>query len=397
MPMQDLNPAFLPALAQKNLKDIKPNILIVDDRKENLLATEKVLKPLDANIHKATSGNEALSLILRHNFAVVLLDVQMPEMDGFETASLMMEHDSMHGVPIIFVTAISKEEKYASRAAEIGAVDYIFKPINSDILRSKVRVYLDIYRQRAQIMDLNNTLRQSNEELERFAFICSHDLKSPLRAIDNIAQWLEEDIGESLTESSRRHMDELHKRIKRMEKLLDDTLEYARIGHDQNQNKPDIIDAYTLIQDVLALSAPPTGFKVEIGKTMADLRVNRLPLQQIFYNLINNAFKHHGGESGVIKVDVAEMPDRYVFGIKDDGVGIPEEYHQKIFEMFQTLKPRDRSEGSGMGLAFVKKILMNYGCEITVDSKPGEGTIFRFAWPKNEVNKPAPMASKSAA
>src|SRR5580658_437304 len=132
----------------------RPNILIVDDRKENLLATERVLRKLKAGIFKAVSGNEALSLMLRHKFAVVLLDVQMPEMDGFETAKLMQEQEVMRSTPIIFVTAISKEEKYANRAAEIGAVDYVFKPINPEILKSKVKVYLDIDRQREQILKL---------------------------------------------------------------------------------------------------------------------------------------------------------------------------------------------------------------------------------------------------
>ena len=141
--------------------EARPSILIVDDRRENLLATEKALKHLDAAILKASSGNEALSLMLRHHFAVVLLDVQMPEMDGFETAMLMQEQESMRSVPIIFVTAISKEEKYATQAAEIGAVDYIFKPINPDILRSKVKVYLDLYIQREQILKLNRTLSRS--------------------------------------------------------------------------------------------------------------------------------------------------------------------------------------------------------------------------------------------
>jgi PAS domain S-box-containing protein len=149
---------------------VRPNILIVDDRKENLLATEKILRHLDAGIFKAISGNEALSLVLRHRFAIVLLDVQMPEMDGFETAMLMQEHESMRGVPIIFITAISKEERYATQAAEIGAVDYIFKPINSEILRSKVKVYLDLYVQREVILKLNMGLQQSNEELERIAY-----------------------------------------------------------------------------------------------------------------------------------------------------------------------------------------------------------------------------------
>jgi two-component system sensor histidine kinase/response regulator len=143
----------------------RPNILIVDDRWENLLATEKILRHLDAGIFTANSGNEALSLVLRHRFAVVLLDVQMPEMDGFETALLMQEHESMRGVPIIFVTAISKEERYASQAAEIGAVDYIFKPINSEILKSKVKVYLDLYVQREELLKIQGALEDAQARL----------------------------------------------------------------------------------------------------------------------------------------------------------------------------------------------------------------------------------------
>ena len=143
----------------------RPNILIVDDRKENLLATEKILRNLDAGIFKANSGNEALSLMLRHKFAVVLLDVQMPEMDGFEIAMLMQEQETMRGIPIIFVTAISKEEKYASQAAEIGAVDYIFKPINSEILKSKVKVYLDIYVQREELLRIQGALEDARTRL----------------------------------------------------------------------------------------------------------------------------------------------------------------------------------------------------------------------------------------
>ena len=139
-------------ILNSNLIESRPNILIVDDRRENLLATEKVLRHLGGKIFKANSGNEALSLMLRHKFAVVLLDVQMPEMDGFETARLMQEQEQMRNTPIVFVTAISKEEKYATQAAEIGAVDYIFKPINPDILKSKVKVYLDIYVQHEQIL-----------------------------------------------------------------------------------------------------------------------------------------------------------------------------------------------------------------------------------------------------
>ena len=187
-------------------REPRPNILIVDDRKENLLATEKILRHLNAAVFCANSGNEALSLVLRHRFAVVLLDVQMPEMDGFETAVLMQEHESMHGVPIIIVTAISKEERYATQAAEIGAVDYIFKPINSEILRSKVKVYLDLYVQRRtdSHAPTPTSLQQSNTELERFAYICSHDMQEPARMMNSYASMLDEKYGPMLDEKGRR-------------------------------------------------------------------------------------------------------------------------------------------------------------------------------------------------
>lgn len=362
--------------------DVRPNILIVDDRKGNLLATEKVLRNLHATIFKANSGNEGLSLMLRHKFAVVLLDVQMPEMDGFETAMLMQEDESMEGTPIIFVTAISKEEKYASRAAQIGAVDYVFKPINPDILRSKVKVYLDLYVQREQILKLNATLQQSNEELERFAYICSHDLKSPLRAIDNISQWLEEDLGDALQGKSREDMAELRKRVKRMEKLLDDTLAYARIDPKMQSENNERINGRTLVEDVVALIAPPKTFTVKIGEDLARITVNRMPLHQVLYNLVNNAIRHCGKDAGTVEIDVEDGGSHYIFSVHDDGQGIAPEYHQKIFEMFQSLNPRDQQKSSGMGLAIVKKILVSCGGEIMLESDIGKGALMRFTWLK---------------
>ncbi|MEX2490880.1 MAG: response regulator [Nitrospirales bacterium] len=340
----------------KTRVDVQASILIVDDKKGNLLATEKVLRNLHATIFKANSGNEALSLMLRHKVAVVLLDVQMPEMDGFETAMLMQEDESMQGTPIIFVTAISKEGQYASRAAQIGAVDYVFKPINPDILRSKVKVYLDLYVQREQILQLNAILQQSNEELERFAYICSHDLKSPLRAIDNISQWLEEDLGDSLQGKSRENMDELRKRVKRMEKLLDDTLAYARLDPKMQSENNESINGRTLVEDVIALVAPPQTFTVKIGDDLARITVNRMPLQQVLYNLVNNAIRHCGKDTGTVEIDVEDGGSHYIFSVHDDGQGIAPEYHQRIFELFQSLNPHDQQKSIGIGLGIVKKI-----------------------------------------
>lgn len=361
---------------------IVPNILIVDDRKENLRATEKVLKNINATIFTANSGNEALSLMLRRKFAVVLLDVQMPGMDGFETASLMQEEDSMRGTPIIFVTAISKEDQYASRAAEIGAVDYIFKPINADILRSKVNVYLDLYIQREQILKLNAILRESNEDLERFAYVCSHDLKSPLRAIDNLSQWIEEDLADALRGETKRHMDDLQKRVRRMEKLLDDMLEYARIGRKAQTGESETIAGKTLVEDVIGLVAAPREFSIQANEGFERINVKRMPLQQVLCNLVQNAVKHHDKDAGTIVMDVEDSGSTYIFSISDDGPGIDPRYHQKIFEMFQTLKSRDQKEGSGMGLAIINRIIAERGGNITVESEEGKGATFRFAWPK---------------
>ncbi|MDE3037671.1 MAG: response regulator, partial [Pseudomonadota bacterium] len=215
--------------------EARPNILIVDDRKENLLATEKVLKNLDAGIFKANSGNEALSLMLRHKFAVILLDVQMPEMDGFEVAMLMQDHESMRGIPIIFVTAISKEEKYATQAAEIGAVDYIFKPINPAILKSKVKVYLDIYVQREQILRLNTGLRQSNGELERFAYVCSHDMQEPVRMMNSYGGLLEEQCAGRLDEKAGKYLRFIIGNAQRMQKMIQDILTFSRVGREEVQ------------------------------------------------------------------------------------------------------------------------------------------------------------------
>lgn len=358
------------------------NILIVDDRYENLFATEAVLKSLPAQIFTAASGSAALALMQEHSFAVVILDVQMPVMDGFETASRMQENESMRGTPIIFATAISKDEKYASRAGEIGAVDYIFKPINPDILRSKVKVYLDVYVQRMEILKLNEVLRQSNDELEKFAYICSHDLKTPLRGIHNLSGWIAEELGSALQGKSLEYMDELRKRVRRMEKLLDDTLEYSKISTKIQSSPGNVMEGRALAEDVVALAMPPEGFSVKIGPGFTGLSLRALPLQQVLYNLLNNAIKHHERADGAVEMDVVAEGKNYVFTVRDDGPGIAPEFHARIFEMFQTLKPRDQKEGSGMGLAVVKKILTSCGGDITVESKVGEGAVFRFTWPK---------------
>ncbi len=360
----------------------QPNILIVDDRRENLLATEKVLKNLDAGIFKANSGNEALSLILRHRFALVLLDVQMPEMDGFETAMLMQEHESMRGVPIIFVTAISKEEKYASQAAEIGAVDYIFKPINPDILRSKVKVYLDIYVQREQILKLNATLRQSNEELERFAYICSHDLQEPVRMMNIYSGILQEKCTGLLDEKSMKYLNFIISNAERMRKMIQDILNFSRVGREEILLEK--VDCNQIMRETL------TEFESIIKETGAKILYDKLPtfetsptlLRVLFQNLIGNALKFQEGKNTPeITVSASQKNNFWYFTVRDNGIGIDPAFHHKIFAIFQRLHRKEDYPGTGIGLSTCKKFIELCGGSIGFDSTPGQGSTFFFTLP----------------
>ena len=365
--------------------ELKPNILVVDDRKENLLATEKVLKPLHANIFKAASGNEALSLLLRHRFAVVLLDVQMPEMDGFETAMLMQDHESMRGVPIIFVTAISKEEKYASQAAEIGAVDYIFKPINSDILKSKVKVYLDLYVQREQILKLNAVLHQSNEELERFAYICSHDMQEPVRMMNSYGGLLEEKCTGVLDERGERYLRFIISNAQRMQKMIQDILTFSRVGREEVPMED--VDCAEIAREVLG------EFETIIADKAATVACSELPtfrtsptlMRVLLQNLVGNALKFQdGGVPPQIAIGAERTGDMWQFSVRDNGIGIAPEYHDRIFTIFQRLNRKEDYPGTGIGLTTCRKFIRLCGGDIGFESAPGQGSVFFFTLPSGK-------------
>lgn len=359
--------------------ELKPNILIVDDRKENLLATEKVLRSLSANIFKASSGNEGLSLMLRHKFAVVLLDVQMPEMDGFEVATLMQEQESLRSIPIIFVTAISKEEKYATQAAEIGAVDYIFKPINPEILKSKVKVYLDLYVQREHILKLNEVLRQSNEELERFAYICSHDMQEPVRMMNFYAGLLAEKCAGLLDEKGNKYFGFITENAKRMQKMIQDILTFSRIGREEI--KVEKVDCYEIVNEVLA------EFESVIAEKHAQVTYDNLPtlttsptlIRVLLQNLISNALKFQDGKKPPeISIQAVRQGDFWRFSIRDNGIGIDPAFEGKIFNIFQRFHRKEDYPGTGIGLSTCQKFIQLCGGEIGFESTPGQGTHFFF-------------------
>ena len=221
-------------------------------------------------------------------------------------------------------------------------------------------------------------LQKANEDLNAFVYIVSHDLRAPLRAIDMIADWIREDCPDELGEVASNHLDTLKGRVARMKKYLDDLLEYSRIG--RVEAKREMIELRILIDDAIQLSGAPASFPVEFESQVECLETNRAPLLNVLLNLISNAAKHHDKESGTISIQCESDEHRARFEVVDDGPGIAEEFHARVFQIFTTLQPRDKVEGSGMGLAFVKKTVENFGGKAWIESNGKRGTKICFTW-----------------
>jgi signal transduction histidine kinase len=234
-----------------------------------------------------------------------------------------------------------------------------------------------ITRQKDILAERSTDLARSNRDLDQFAYVASHDLKAPLRGIANLATWLEEDLGTDLPPTSKKNLELLRGRVHRLEALIDGILAYSRAG--RVDKPPSDVDVRKLVREVVDLAAPPAHVQVDIG-ALPRLRTDRTALQQVFMNLLGNAIKH--GDPTACRVTVSgEAGDGgWIFHVSDNGPGIAPEYHERIFGLFQTLAPRDRVEGSGIGLAVVQKLVEARGGRAWVESQPGQGARFSFTW-----------------
>jgi PAS domain S-box-containing protein len=238
----------------------------------------------------------------------------------------------------------------------------------------------------AMAEEQRKNLEKSNKELDQFAYIVSHDLKAPLRAISNLSVWLEEDLGTTLTNENKSNLTMLRGRVSRMEALINGILEYSRVG--RTEVTCESVDISLLIKEALDLLAPPKHMNIEISKQMPVIDAPRVMLLQIFTNLISNAIKYNDKKEGIIKIDSIEREDCFEFTVADNGPGIAPEYHEKIFMIFQTLQSRDKFESTGIGLTIVKRILKARGGKVWVESSPGSGSKFIFTWPKMIIEQP---------
>ena len=228
---------------------------------------------------------------------------------------------------------------------------------------------------------LTQSLSRINRELDQFAYVASHDLKAPLRGIASLATWIEEDLGPKLGPESRQHLALLRSRVHRMSALIDGLLEYSRAGRLRNRIERVCVD--DLLKDVVEMLSVPAEASVDIGPGMPTLETERLPLQQVFLNLVSNAIKHSDRSDTRVRVAVRDYDDFYEFVVEDNGPGIARQFHGKIWDIFQTLQPRDKVEGAGIGLALVRKNVESRGGRAWLDSDEGRGATFFFLWPKH--------------
>ena len=270
-----------------------------------------------------------------------------------------------------------------------------FFDTDENLIYSTARDITKQHHQEELLRQYNHALKARNQDLDDFAYSASHDLKAPLRAIDNLSAWIVEDAKDVLPEKSYTHLVQLRQRVNRMEALLDDLLQYSRAGRAEYETEE--VDVKQLIQDILKTLDAPPGFTINIPTHLPVLRTHRIPLSQVFSNLIANALKHHDKEQGIVDISHKQDNELYYFSIRDDGPGIDPAFHGRIFQMFQTLKPRDEIEGSGMGLAIVQKLARNFGGDITVSSTPGKGATFEFSWPITIAHKPQALSTRLVA
>jgi two-component system sensor histidine kinase/response regulator len=385
----------------------RPKILIVDDYPENLLTLQKILRVLDVDVLQASTGNEALGLALEHEFFSAILDVQMPEMDGYELAELLRGNPTTATLPIIFVSAVFSDEYNHRKGYEAGAVDFISKPFVPEIFLSKIKVFLDLYLQRhaletfvEQLNRANRQLELVNQELETFSYSISHDLRAPLRAIDGFSRMLTESLGEDINFESRHYIETLCDNVRQMNDLIDGLLQFSRLAFQPFASRKIEMKelAQHVIDDLLAVQ-PERHVEVSLAN-LPPAWGDPLFIRQVFVNLLENAFKYTRnhvsspqkvtspqgasspqGETARIEVGFFPRGEKNVYFVRDNGVGFDMHYADKLFGIFQRLHSRADFEGTGVGLANVRRIILRQGGEVWAESKVDEGATFYFTLP----------------
>ncbi len=369
-----------------NSQDLeKVNILLVDDRPDKLMAVETVIAELGQNVVKARSGEEALRCLLQTDFAVILLDVNMPGLDGFETAALIRQRKRSEHTPIIFLTAVSDTETHVSRGYSLGAVDYILAPILPDVLRTKVSVFVELHRKNQEIRSLNGQLEkriaqltETNQALEAFTYSIAHDLRAPLRAMLGFSRALLEDYGANMDEAGQEFANRIVDSAKRMDDLIQDLLGYSRLSLEQIRLGPVKLEA--ALDEALKqceTQAREKEAEIRVETPLSDVWAHKGVLVQTLVNLVSNGLKFvASGVKPRLRIWTEANNGWVRLSVQDNGIGIASEHQQRIFRVFERLHGVEQFPGTGIGLANVSKAAERMGGRVGVESQPGQGSRF---------------------
>lgn len=411
------------------MPDERAHILLVDDRPENLVTLEAVLDQPGHQLVRATSGQEALRALLDEEFAVILLDVQLPGMDGFETAALIRTREQTRHTPIIFLTAVDRSDDQVARGYALGAVDYLFKPFDPDILKAKVQVFIDLYRKTREVKQLNaelearveertRALRRTNGELQReirerrraeaavrelnteledrvrertaaleaanddlkaFSYSVSHDLRAPLRRVEWFGKMLNEEYAGRLDDTGRQYLERLIASSRRMDGLIEDMLKLSMVG--SREMVWEQVDLTDLVRQIVAelragLEDREVTFQVAEDVTVrGDPGLLRLALQ----NLLGNAIKFTGQRADArVTFGTTKHEGRSACFVQDNGIGFDMRTAGRLFEPFQRLHTSPAFPGTGIGLAIVRRVIRRHGGLLWAEAVPDEGATFYF-------------------
>ena len=389
--------------------DIQAKLLIVDDLPENLLALEALIKGEDRTVYKALSADEALSLLLQHEFAIAILDVQMPGMNGFELAELMRGTEKTKSIPIVFVSAAGREMNYAFKGYESGAVDFLHKPLDIHAVKSKVNVFVDLYRQRKAVKQQVEALEKSRREQEvllaqlqltqvelehavrmrdDFMSIVSHEVRTPLNGLILETQLrkmhLARDNASAFTLDKMKAMVERDERqIQSLIRLIEDMLDVSRIRTGKLSIRPSEFDLSAAVGNLLesfAAQISAAGSSVNYRSEQPVVgQWDEFRIEQVVSNLLTNALRY--GAKKPIDVSVYTRSAWAVIEVSDQGIGISEENQQRIFHQFERIAGSHVVTGLGLGLYISEQIVAAHDGQISVHSALGEGATFRVCLP----------------
>ena len=379
-----------PANTTTGTTEPEVSILLVDDDPTKRFAIKTILGPLGEEVVEASSGFDALRQLLRREFAVVLLDVRMPTMDGYETAQLIRLRPRSELTPIIFVTALNQGETNAGRGYELGAVDFVFAPVVPAILRAKVAVFVELYRARQELRryrkqlehlveERTTALTAINRELEAFSYLVSNDLRAPLQAFDGLTEALLTDYGNKLDRKATDYIKRMRKASQRMGDVFDGMQSlFSVTGGDIHRETVDVSAMAAEIVEEMQATKADRHVTVNIGPHLSvsgDARLVRILLG----NLISNAWKFTGNKAdAAIEIGAEGVNGEARMFVRDNGVGFDMIHSHKLFGAFQRLHSQNEFPGMGMGLATVRRIVNRHGGRCWADGAVGEGATFYF-------------------